>query len=71
MTGDVSKDINAIYDMINYTQSCVIRLVEEWQVQDLGMSQEYFEMLDLRKRMNQAKEHINRIRNWRESERVL
>lgn len=71
ITGGVSKDIDTIYDRINYTQSCVERLVEEWQAQDLGMSYEYFEILDLQESMNRAKELINRIRNWREPERVL
>lgn len=71
MTGNITQDINSIYDMVNYVSACTDRLVEEWQVQDLGITDEYTQMISLRTHMQAAKEYIHRVRNWREPERVF
>ena len=71
MTGNVTQDIDSIYDMVNYVSACTDRLVEEWQAQDLGVTTESIEILDLQGHLQAAKEYIHRIRNWREPKRVF
>lgn len=70
MTGNITQDIDSIYDMVNYVSSCTDRLVEEWQAQDLGITDEYTEIISLQAHMQAAKEYIRRARN-REPERVF
>lgn len=69
LTGDVHLDIDTVYDMVNYTESLVNGLVEEWQAQKLGMDTEYFEILNLQEAMKTAVHDIDKVRNWREPKR--
>jgi hypothetical protein len=69
ITGDVHMDIDTVYDMVNYTESLVNGLVEEWQAQKLGMDTEYFEILNLQEAMKTAVYDIDKVRNWREPKR--
>ncbi len=69
LTGDVHKDIDSVYDSINYTESLVDGLVKEWQAQKLGMDTEYFEILNVLESMREAAHSIHKVRNWREPKR--
>lgn len=71
MTGDITKDIDSIYNMVNYVAACTDKLVEKWQAQDLGITDEYTEIISLQEHMKAAKEYIRRIHDWREPKRVL
>lgn len=71
MLDNVTQDIDFIYDMVNYISAYVDGLVEEWQAQDLGITDEYTEIISLQEHMKAAKEYIHRIRDWREPKRVL
>ena len=69
ITGDVHMDIDTVYDMVNYTESLVNGLVEEWQAQNLGVDTEYMELLNLQEAMKTAVHDIDKVRNWREPKR--
>ena len=69
ITGDVHMDIDTVYDMVNYTESLVNGLVEEWQAQNLGVDTEYMELLNLQEAMKTAVHDIHKVRNWREPKR--
>ena len=71
LTGDVHKDIDAVYDSVNYTESLVDGLVKEWQAQKLGMDTEYFEILNVLESMREAVHSIHKVRNWREPKRFF
>lgn len=62
-------DIDTVYDMVNYTESLVNGLVEEWQAQSLGVDTEYMELLNLQEAMKTAVHDIYKVRNWREPKR--
>lgn len=62
-------DIDTVYDMVNYTESLVNGLVEEWQAQKLGMDTEYMELINLQEAMKTAVHDIDKVRNWREPKR--
>ena len=62
-------DIDTVYDMVNYTESLVNGLVEEWQAQNLGVDTEYMELLNLQEAMKTAVHDIDKVRNWREPKR--
>ena len=55
--------------MVNYTKAIVDGLVEEWQAQKLGVSEEYMEILNLQDSMAKAKNNIHKVRNWQEPKR--
>lgn len=69
ITGDVHIDIDTVYDMVNYTESLVNGLVEEWQAQNLEVDAEYMELLDTQNAMKIAVQNMYKIRSWREPKR--
>lgn len=69
ITGDVHFDIDIVYDMINYTESLVNGLIEEWQAQNLGVDAEYMELLDIQNAMKTIVQNMHKVRNWREPKR--
>ena len=69
ITGDVHIDIDTVYDMVNYTESLVNGLVEEWQAQNLGVDAEYMELLDTQNAMKIAVQNMYKIKSWRERKR--
>ena len=69
ITGNVHMDIDTVYDMVNYTESLVNGLVEEWQAQNLGVDTEYMELINLQEAMKTAVHDIDKVRNWREPKR--
>ena len=71
ITGDVHQDIDTVYDMVNYTKALVDGLVAEWQAQNLGISKEYMEILNLQDSMSKAEQDIYKVRNWREPYRFF
>ena len=62
-------DIDTVYDMVNYTESLVNGLVEEWRAQNLGVDTEYMELLDIQNAMKTAVQNMHKVRNWREPKR--
>ena len=66
ITGDLHMDIDTVYDMVNYTESLVNELAEEWQAQNLGVDAEYMELLDVQNAMKTAVQNMHKARNWRE-----
>ena len=69
LTGDIHNDIDVVYDAVNYVQSLVSCLQEEWEGQKLGISTEYLEILDVTKSMKGAANSIDKVRNWHEPKR--
>ena len=69
ITGNVHTDIDTVYDMVNYTESLVNGLVEEWQAQKLGINTEYMELLDVQNAMKTVVQNMHKVRNWREPKR--
>ena len=69
ITGNVHMDIDTVYDMVNYTESLVNGLVEEWVAQSLGIDTEYIELLDVQNAMKTAVQNMHKVRNWREPKR--
>ena len=58
-----------MYDTVNYTESLLNGLVEEWQTQNLGVDAEYVELLDTQNAMKIAVQNMHKVRNWREPKR--
>ena len=69
ITGNVHMDIDTVYDIVNYTESLVNGLVEEWQDQKLEINTEYMELLDVQNAMKTAVQNMHKVRNWREPKR--
>ena len=52
-----------MYDTVNYTESLLNGLVEEWQTQNLGVDAEYVELLDTQNAMKIAVQSMHKVRN--------
>ena len=70
LTGDIHQDIDTVYGAVGYTEALIEGLVKEWQAQELGITTEYTELLDVKDALNTASHSIFKVRNWREPKRV-